>query len=72
MNEKQAINILLSHEDPKVRVAATVLNENSKRRKQITESVRDALSQIRLDMKYLVFDLQCTRRERDELIERLR
>jgi hypothetical protein len=29
--------------------------------------VQEALSQLRLDMKYLVFDLEATRRERDEL-----
>jgi hypothetical protein len=28
--------------------------------------VQDALSQLRLDMKYLMFDLEATRRERDE------
>jgi hypothetical protein len=27
--------------------------------------VQEALSQLRLDMKYLVFDLEATRRERD-------
>jgi hypothetical protein len=29
--------------------------------------VQEALSQLRLDMKYLVFDLEATRRERDAL-----
>jgi hypothetical protein len=28
--------------------------------------VQDALSQLRLDMKYLMFDLEATRRERDD------
>ena len=27
--------------------------------------MQEALSQLRLDMKYLVFDLEATRRERD-------
>jgi hypothetical protein len=27
--------------------------------------VQEALSQLRLDMKYLLFDLEATRRERD-------
>jgi hypothetical protein len=27
--------------------------------------VQDALGQLRLDMKYLLFDLEATRRERD-------
>jgi hypothetical protein len=28
--------------------------------------VQEALSQLRLDMKYLLFDLEATRRERNE------
>ena len=28
--------------------------------------VQEALGQLRLDMKYLMFDLEATRRERDE------
>lgn len=37
----------------------------SKRRRRILQLVQDALSQLRLDMKYLLFDLEATRRERD-------
>jgi hypothetical protein len=33
--------------------------------------VQDALSQLRLDMKYLMFDVEATRRERDEFQARL-
>ena len=39
--------------------------ESTKRRRRILHLVQDALSQLRLDMKYLVFDLEATRRERD-------
>ena len=41
--------------------------ESTKRRRRILSLVQDALSQLRLDMKYLVFDLEATRRERDDL-----
>lgn len=41
------------------------------RRRRILNLVQEALSQLRLDMKYLVFDLEATRRERDELRRRL-
>ena len=37
-----------------------------KRRKRILLLVQDALSQLRLDIKYLMFDLDVTRKERDE------
>lgn len=39
--------------------------ESTRRRRRILSLVQDALSQLRLDMKYLVFDLEATRRERD-------
>lgn len=41
------------------------VSENTKRRRRILSLVQEALSQLRLDMKYLVFDLEATRRERD-------
>ncbi len=40
--------------------------ESTKRRRRILSLVQDALSQLRLDMKYLMFDLEATRREREE------
>jgi hypothetical protein len=40
--------------------------ESTKRRRRILSLVQDALSQLRLDMKYLMFDLEATRRERDD------
>ena len=39
---------------------------STKRRRRILCLVQDALSQLRLDMKYLMFDLEATRRERDD------
>jgi hypothetical protein len=38
-----------------------------RRRRRILELVQEALSQLRLDIKYLMFDLDVTRKERDEL-----
>jgi hypothetical protein len=46
--------------------------ESTKRRRRILTLVQDALSQLRLDMKYLMFDLEATRRERDEYHARLK
>ena len=45
--------------------------ESTKRRRRILTLVQDALSQLRLDMKYLMFDLEATRRERDGFREKL-
>ncbi len=45
--------------------------ETTQRRRRILSLVQDALSQLRLDMKYLVFDLEATRRERDGYRESL-
>ncbi len=44
------------------RVAESIL-----RRRRILNLVQEALSQLRLDVKYLMFDLETTRRERDQL-----
>ena len=40
-----------------------------RRRRRILALVQDALGQLRLDIKYLMFDLDMTRKERDELRE---
>jgi hypothetical protein len=45
--------------------------ECSTRRRRILNLVQEALSQLRLDMKYLIFDLEATRRERDQYREML-
>lgn len=41
--------------------------EASHRRKKVLNLVQEALTQLRMDMKYLMFDLEATRRERDAL-----
>ena len=45
--------------------------DTNRRRRRILSLVQDALSQLRLDMKYLAFDLEATRRERDEFRRKL-
>lgn len=45
--------------------------DSTRRRQRILSLVQEALSQLRLDMKYLLFDLEATRRERDEYKETL-
>ncbi len=40
--------------------------EGTRRRRRILSLVQEALGQLRLDMKYLTFDLEATRRERDD------
>jgi hypothetical protein len=40
--------------------------DSNRRRRRILLLVQDALAQLRLDMKYLAFDLEATRRERDD------
>jgi hypothetical protein len=45
--------------------------DSTRRRRRILSLVQDALSQLRLDMKYLMFDLEATRRERDEYRQQL-
>lgn len=49
----------------KVDAALARVIDSTRRRRRILSLVQDALSQLRLDMKYLAFDLEATRRERD-------
>jgi len=45
--------------------------DSTRRRRRILQLVQEALSQLRLDMKYLMFDLEATRRERDDYRQKL-
>jgi hypothetical protein len=54
-----------SHRHPLEQALNRVV-ESTKRRRRILTLVQDALGQLRLDMKYMMFDLEATRRERDE------
>ena len=45
--------------------------DSTRRRQRILALVQEALSQLRLDMKYLLFDLEATRRERNRYKESL-
>src|SRR5689334_18754600 len=45
--------------------------ESIRRRRRILSLVQEALSQLRLDIKYLMFDLEATRAERDALRQQL-
>lgn len=47
------------------------VTESVRRRRRILSLVQEALSQLRLDIKYLMFDLEVTREERDALRQRL-
>ena len=55
----------------RVAPALTRVIDSTKRRRRILSLVQDALGQLRLDMKYLAFDLEATRRERDEYRRKL-
>ena len=57
-------NLPAEHRAPLEPALGRVL-EGTQRRRRILNLVQEALSQLRLDMKYLVFDLEATRRERD-------
>lgn len=56
---------------PELETAYVRVVDAVRRRRRILALVQEALSQVRLDIKYLMFDLEMTRKERDELRERL-
>ena len=45
--------------------------DSLRRRRRILTLVQEALAQLRLDIKYLMLDLEVTRQERDELRRQL-
>ena len=71
MKRDDALNVLLNRADPVVRAAATVIQKEDTLKKAILQLVQGALDQLRLDMKYIAFDLEATRRERDALKAKL-
>lgn len=62
----EAINLLPDDHRHSIEPFINRVIESTHRRRRILSLVQDALSQLRLDMKYLAFDLEATRRERDE------
>ncbi len=64
--ELSSLDVLETHPDPQVRAASQTLINVNVRRGKILTLVKEALQQLRLDMKYLMFDLEATRRERDD------
>jgi len=56
---------------PELETAYVRVVDAVRRRRRILALVQEALSQLRLDIKYLMFDLDMTRKERDALRERL-
>lgn len=52
-------------------IAYNRVSDSIQRRRRILNLVQEALSQLRLDVKYLMFDLETTRRERDQLQSQL-
>ena len=58
---------LSQHSDPEVQKHTKYLIGQHELTKQVLRLVRDTLAEVRTDIKYLVFDLEATRRERDEL-----
>ena len=65
------IAALPSHLQGDLEVSYNRVVESVKRRRRILGLVQEALSQLRLDIKYLMFDLDATRKERDLLREEL-
>lgn len=60
---------LPADQQPGMEAAFSRVVDAVNRRRRILSLVQEALSQLRLDIKYLMFDLEVTRQERDELKE---
>jgi len=67
----QKIALLLPDQRQELDSAYSAVVDSVRRRRRILSLVQEALSQLRLDIKYLMFDLEVTRSERDALKARL-
>jgi len=67
----RSITALPMNYQPELETAYVRVVDAVRRRRRILGLVQEALSQLRLDIKYLMFDLDMTRKERDALRERL-
>ena len=65
------ISMLAGSSHSELHLAYGKVVDSVRRRRRILSLVQEALSQLRLDIKYLMFDLDVTRRERDELRRQL-
>lgn len=70
----EALEILRNHPDPKINEAAKLWSEQIDwcikqftRLHQTLQITHENMAQFNLDLKYLAFDLEATRRERDAL-----
>jgi hypothetical protein len=68
----RAIDALPPQHRASLQPALNRVVDSSTRRRRILTMVQEALGQLRLDMKYLVFDLEATRRERDRYQQQLK
>jgi hypothetical protein len=64
---EKAIQSVQGPEKAQLHLAWQKVSDSFQRRRRILNLVQEALSQLRLDVKYLMFDLETTRKERDQL-----
>lgn len=69
---RDAINARLSPvEAGSVLAEVAKIEDNLNEKTQVMEMVREAIQQLKVDIKYLGFDLNATRHERDEYKQKL-
>ncbi|MCR9119929.1 MAG: transcriptional regulator [bacterium] len=68
---KRLVDDLPEAQAERMRPLVENVSDSVLRRRRILSLVQEALSQLRLDMKYLLFDLEATKQERDAYRERL-
>jgi hypothetical protein len=71
MTVNDAVVFLSEYPDANVQTCAVVIADALNRKTRILELIQEALAELRLDIKYLSFDLDCTRNERDDAYTKL-
>ena len=71
MKRDDALKLLLNYSDGIVQAAAAEIQKEDTANLEVLRRVPGALGQILLDVKYMAFDLEATRKERDVLKDKL-
>ena len=61
------LKAMCEHDDPAIKAWGEQLVDVAASELETLQTIASVISQLKMDVKYLIFDLEATRRERDEL-----
>ena len=71
MSNQSVIEFLLQYPGADVQKCAVTIKADFDRKHRVLSIIQEALQQLRLDVKYMIFDRDCLQKERDEAYTKL-